>query len=391
MSHERQCFLVFSSDVFCYHVAYIQEGIAQYLSKGTHKASFFPLGIEQLEVLFDAGDYQVGAIGLFDGEHSQAFFRERGIPFLNLGIENRQPEIGFTLRYDGEGRKAAQFFIEDLGLQHLGYYGMTTIQSHERRCHEFQEGAQVHGLEVSVLIEDRTPLERFFEKSASVSKRNMGALADLLKSLPKPAGIFCANDQMALVTKVQAGILGISVPDELSILGVGSLHRASGGWQEQVSVVQLDHHKLGFESARLMEEYLLTGTVPKSVYLKPDNIIHRYTTLRRSLSDSLTREAIARIQDDPSLSILQLCRSLNVSRRTLEVHFRMAGARSIGKTIEQERFNRARELLKNFRSSVECVADMSGYPDTGSMRRSFNRCLGMSPTDYRRSLKHPSR
>jgi len=47
---------------------------------------------------------------------------------------------------------------------------------------------------------------------------------------------------------------------------------------------------------------------------------------------------------------------VEVSRRTLEVHFQTAGGLPVGKTIERERLNRAKYLLRNFRHSIESIA-----------------------------------
>lgn len=380
-------FLVFSSDISCYHVAYIQEGISQYFRQGNRSISFFLLGITELEAMYDLRVHPVGAIGIFDCKESRAFFRERDIPFLHPAGEEEDPEIGFSINFNGEGIKAAKFLIEDLELVNLAYWGLSGVVSHERRLREFQEEAKTNGLTIQTLMQNRIPMQRFYEQQRRVKKQQMRKLADLIKSLRKPAGIFCANDQLALTAKVMAEKLDISVPGELNILGVGTLHQASGGWQESVSVVQLNHQKLGYESARLMDEYMSTGIPPESVCLSPENIIHRYTTLRRSLNDPLVQKAMEHIQDNLSISINQLAHSLQVSRRTLEMRFQAAGGLPVGKTIERERFNRAKYLLKNFRHSIESIASLSGYSDGRSMRRSFIRFLNITPMNYRRSIK----
>lgn len=387
MDMVKRKFIVFGTDVSGYHLSYIWEGIARHFAHGDHSVEFFPLGITHLESLLPREKWEAGVIGVYDSEVSRDYLRERGIPFLDLCGRNNIPETGFTVGFRGEGRRAAQFFIEDLGLRNLAFFGSTLSPSHDRRLDEFREVAASHGIEVQGLVHERVPMARFFELDAQYMGLGMHAVSALMQTIPKPAGIFCANDELALILRFQAELVGIAVPRELSIVGVGSLHRASGGAHEFVSVVQLDHQKMGEVSARLMESFLVSGQVPESVYLRPDNIIHRYTTLRRSVKDSLVRQARDLIQKEPGIPIAELCRELGVARRTLEVHFRAAEGSSVGKVIDQERFQRAQHLLKNFGYSIETVASLAGYASSRNMLRSFHRWIRQGPTEYRRGLR----
>src|SRR5690606_33421579 len=95
-------------------------------------------------------------------------------------------------------------------------------------------------------------------------------LCQLLRGNPRPMGIFCADDRIALNLYYLAQHLGIQVPEEVSILGVGSLQRAEEGGVHSISVVQMDHIRQGFCAAQLMERYLTGTLTEQSIVLRPD-------------------------------------------------------------------------------------------------------------------------
>jgi len=79
----------------------------------------------------------------------------------------------------------------------------------------------------------------------------------------------------------------------------------------------------------------------------------------------------------------EIARRLAVSDRTL--HRRLAAQHlTFGAVLDQVREQRARELLKSSRLSIEQVGDMLGYAEVSSFSRAFRRWTGMSPLPYRR-------
>ena len=58
--------------------------------------------------------------------------------------------------------------------------------------------------------------------------------------------------------------MGIRVPEELAILAIGSPDRSKDPWAHVSSIVQLDHHQLGYTAARLLDEFLVSVTAAGS-------------------------------------------------------------------------------------------------------------------------------
>lgn len=58
---------------------------------------------------------------------------------------------------------------------------------------------------------------------------------------------------------------------------------------------------------------------------------------------------------------------------------------TLGTLIDQNRFDLARDLLSNTNNTVENIALVLGFADDRAFRRAFNRFVGVSPSEYRRT------
>lgn len=376
-------FLIFERDSFSYHCGLIHEGIRRFFSKGEHELTFLPLGLFDVDSMEPPlTDDQVAIICWFERGDSLDRIRNMGIPYLNLSESEEMSNLDIHLTFGGEGRLAAEFFINELGLESLAFIGGRSY-SHRRRSEEFRlaaerkrVGVKVHFLP-SVSAKDRPFI---FDESLLNERRNM--LTGLLRNIPKPAGIFCADDRLALNLYYRAQQLEIKVPEDISILGVGSLKRAEDGGVNAISVVQMDHIKQGYVAARLIEEALSGNASEKRITLSPDGIVHRATTARRAVKDALVKKAMEIIDHDRSINVIELSRRLDVSRRTLEKRFLAATHMNVAKAIEYQRFQHAKQLLKSHRYNHESIASLAGYRNHRQMIRSFERIVQMSPKQY---------
>lgn len=378
--------LIFQADVVAYHLYYIQEGILKYFEQGEHALSFVPLQAEEVDLM----EAPCGAVGVLTRDDSIGFLRRKKIPYLDLNESITNRELGFDIAFSGEGTLAADHFVHEAGVRSLAFVGASYSRAHLRRLAEFESRAAQHGFPVHPYMFKLPPAIGELKKREDHNDRHRAKVHQFLEELEKPVGIFCGNDRVALHHFYLARSLGYHVPTEISLLGVGSLQRSIGGWPEQVSVIQLDHHQLGYSAAALMEKYMTTGRPPDSVRLKTDGIIHRQTTVRSVRSDQLVRQAMEFIRKTPGTTPQSLCAHFSVPRHVLEARFQRALGGSIAKLIDQERFNQARDLLKNFKYNLESVAALAGYADRRHLRRGFYKHARMSPSDYR-SLNRTAR
>ncbi|GHE40312.1 AraC family transcriptional regulator [Streptomyces capitiformicae] len=93
---------------------------------------------------------------------------------------------------------------------------------------------------------------------------------------------------------------------------------------------------------------------------------------------------------DQPLTVEDLARRANMSSRHLTRHFRTATGTTPLQWLLTQRIRRAQELLETTADSVDTIATATGMGTATTLRRHFNRTLGVPPDTYRRTF-HDSR
>jgi transcriptional regulator GlxA family with amidase domain len=93
---------------------------------------------------------------------------------------------------------------------------------------------------------------------------------------------------------------------------------------------------------------------------------------------------------DHPLTVEDLARRANMSSRHLTRHFRTATGTTPLQWLLTQRIRRAQELLETTTDSVDTIATATGMGTATTLRRHFNRTLGVPPDTYRRTF-HDSR
>ncbi|MDX2604034.1 helix-turn-helix domain-containing protein [Streptomyces caniscabiei] len=94
--------------------------------------------------------------------------------------------------------------------------------------------------------------------------------------------------------------------------------------------------------------------------------------------------AVARL--DQPLGVEDLARRASMSSRTLTRHFRAATGTTPLQWLLTQRIRRAQELLETTSDSVDTIATTTGMGTAATLRRHFNRTLGVPPDAYRRTF-----
>ncbi|MBQ8358550.1 MAG: AraC family transcriptional regulator [Oscillospiraceae bacterium] len=88
-----------------------------------------------------------------------------------------------------------------------------------------------------------------------------------------------------------------------------------------------------------------------------------------------------------SLSLRTLAETLNVSSSYLSTLFKKETGQTITEYINQRRVKHAKHLLESTRLQVQTIAQHCGIVDVQYFSRVFKRIAGMTPKEYRESLK----
>ncbi|WP_041818849.1 helix-turn-helix domain-containing protein [Streptomyces davaonensis] len=90
---------------------------------------------------------------------------------------------------------------------------------------------------------------------------------------------------------------------------------------------------------------------------------------------------------DEPLTVEDLARRARTSSRTLGRHFRAATGTTPLQWLLNQRIRRAQELLETSDNSVDAIATATGMGTATTLRRHFNRTLGVPPDSYRRTFR----
>lgn len=99
---------------------------------------------------------------------------------------------------------------------------------------------------------------------------------DLLLRSPRPDAIFCVNDLMAFAAMDAARELGISVPDDVAIIGFDDV--AMAGWSSyRLTTIQQPLERMASEAVNLIEAQLADPHSEGTIRILPVTLIERHS------------------------------------------------------------------------------------------------------------------
>ena len=130
-----------------------------------------------------------------------------------------------------------------------------------------------------------------YERKGDVDTKRRGAeaMARLLRLKPRPDGVFCFNDPLAIGAIDYAIEQGVRIPEDLAIIGCGNLHYDDS---LRVGLSSIDQHsrRIGEAAARITLEILASRLPPppETVILQPELVI-RASTCRQGPGSRLSK------------------------------------------------------------------------------------------------------
>ena len=181
---------------------------------------------------FQALDYQSDAVivsaGTMPLDHSSACVRN-GLPVLLMGRIVEQPGVDCALADNGNGARMAAELLLRTGCRRLGYLG--------RGGETFSDRERFKGF-ADALSGSGTDLKRYALKGTPDNENVFRTANTILSDKHRPDGIFCSSDSLAFGVIEAARALGISIPDDLSVIGFNNVPQA--GWRSfQLTTIDL--------------------------------------------------------------------------------------------------------------------------------------------------------
>lgn len=306
-------------------------------------------------------------------------------PTVLIGSNHLSTDLP-SVKEDNEacGRIAAEHFM-DRGYRHFAWVSLQRgTPEHERRK-AFTEALRVRGYECTLLEWSQGRGRR---KDNWENAREW--LASELLKLPKPLGVFALDDLLALDT-VQACLdSGLSVPADVAVLGVANMELACECSQVPLSSIDENLTEIAYRAARLLDEWMNSGTPPKGNQLVPiKGLVVRQSTDTFAITDPALSRAAAYMAEhfQRNISMEDVAHHTDISLRALHYTFQRGLQTTPGQHLLRIRMDRARELVEQGGEKIGTIAVNCGFLTLRNFHRAFIKEFGMPPAAYRNRLR----
>ena len=309
----------------------------------------------------------------------------KGIPVVFLDRHPDTIEPGTVCVSSDAGAvasSAAQVLLE-LGFNDYAYVGwLEPVAWSEEREARFAEVVNLNG----------KAFHPFPRSPRKVSDRRLHAsLLSWLKSLPRPCGIFAANDYVAQIVLEACAQLRIDVPTEFAMVGVDNEERICENTRPTLTSVLPDNDRAGYMAAELLDG-MMRGDRQGGRTFGVLTVVRRQSTCRYRRSDMRVLVAVESIRRKAceGLTARAVIAEMGCSRRLAEMRFREVTGHSILDEITDVRLTHARMLLRDPRKTVEMVASSCGYNSPVALRKAFLSHTGETLSAWRERQKGKS-
>lgn len=313
---------------------------------------------------------------------------DRGIPIINCGMEWRdQPQVMrvHMIRED----------LHTLAIQHFRSIGLRRVVAFGHRLE--QRPATLDFLKCFVTLAQQAGLDATIwdiggQDSPSINPRRLleyqdeTEMAAFLRDLPKPSGIFCCGDHMGYLVCAVAKQAGLSIPEDLAIIGFGG-NTASILSDPPLSSVLGPGRDIGRIAAEQLRLWLKKGKRPQATILVPGGrLIERESSVGKS-GQALMEKMRRFIQEHAvnGISLQELAQAAHLSVKTFVRQYETAFGIHPLAEAQKLRIDTAKQLLASHECTVAEVATRCGFSSQAAFYNYFKRHDGSSPSDWHKT------
>ena len=296
------------------------------------------------------------------------------LPTVFFSLPTTRGEHAFAVGEDAkETADAAARELLQLGYAHYAFVHYPTTR--DWSC------ARAEAFKEAILLNGGTCAEfRSDDKATPLAWAQR--LRQWIRELPRPCGIFAANDEVAHHVRGICAVEGLDIPNAIALVGVDNDATVCVAAQPRLSSVLADNEQMGFRAAGLLAEQFKDSTAsPHRLFVPPLMVIRRESTRRLVCQDTQVLDAIRLIREKAcsGLRARDVLALFPGSRRAAEMRFREATGHSVLDEIQRVRTDRARELLADGSRPLKTLANLCGYASESAFRKVYFARFGVPP------------
>lgn len=205
-----------------------------------------------------------------------------------------------------------------------------------------------------------------------------------------PIGIASAQDNHARYITLIAQRRGLSVPDQIAIVGAGNDAPICEVASPSLTSIDCGYHRIGYNAAQLLDQFLKgeanATDITEPRLLAPAELVARASTDSYIVDDETVGRAMRYMAEQcgKHIDVTDVVAHVGCSRRTLERRFRETLGHTINDQLIKLRIQIVKRLLIRTRASIKSIADEAGFGTPEHMRYTFKKHENVSPGHYRR-------
>jgi LacI family transcriptional regulator len=303
-----------------------------------------------------------------------------GLPAVDVSAARFVPDLLYVETDDAEIARLAAEHLLQRGFRHFGYCGDPRFNWSNWREEHFGRLIAAAGFDCSAY----RPSPR--RRDSPQWEQERADIGTWVRGLPKPAGVMACYDIRGREVLDVCRQMGVSVPDEVAVIGVDNDDVICDLAEPPLSSVIPDTRRTGYEAARLLD--LLMGgqaELPLAHLIEPLGIVTRGSTDVLATDDGDLSAAVRFIRAHAceGVKVQDVLRAVPLSRRALESRFEKLLGRTPHEEITRVQIERVKELLAETDLSLTAIAHRAGYKHVEYMSVVFKRETGLPPSLYR--------
>jgi LacI family transcriptional regulator len=199
--------------------------------------------------------------------------------------------------------------------------------------------------------------------------------------------VFAATDDHALEVVEVCEVIGLSVPEQVGVVGMDNSLMAVDAMATPISSVDQNFSTLGYRGAELLNQLMRGKSAPsKTMLIPPTGLIARKSSDLLAVNHPGLARCLRYIWENyqKPMGMDDLARVAALSRAGLFKAFIKKIGRTPGSELQRVRMEHAKRLLLQSKMKMEEVAELSGYQSSNSLWFAFKRSTGMSPRQYQK-------
>lgn len=302
-----------------------------------------------------------------------------------VSLNNNKPEIAIPRVSTDDlatGRLAAEHLLER-GFTSFAFYEFgKSRESADRRYQSFSQT-----LEEAGFATNRLAWEAVEQDDQDPWLERLPWLAQNIRRLDKPVGIFAVNDQAAVEVIEACLMKSIAIPDQVAVLGVLNMELFRHCTTVGLSSIAFDFDQITEAACALLQRMMEGEPAPDApVLFPPTGIMIRQSTDTLAAKSPVVARVVRYMFDHYAqpISTEDLIDIAGRSQATLFKAFRDEMQQTPGEVLMRIRMDRARHMLETTDEKIYAISQACGFGRPINLHRAFQKTLGMSPNAYRK-------